>query len=599
MSLRNTTFFGLRSYSYRALKKSSVVVLLILVLLFAGEAFGAQTVRKDAFITQLFQARGFAAPEGEKNMVRAALELDLIPVPEGRLDAPITMKEAIVFAVHSLGLASVADVLSGAPLPFRDVGSLKPLERGYLAAALNMNPPLLKKGVTAFGPSKKVTPKEAQNIAAIVRAAGKGLSLSVKYSPVKGMTVQVHREGLHDRPPKWRAAADGFESREEAELFRDALAGKGVKGTVDSRNYDWRVRSALFDTYGPIRDFLAACESLGRKGVVFASPVSWDTPGAPRFWIMVILDPARFDIRPVLAPEGLYTLAPLSSMTTGAIAAINGGYFSISGKERGAPIGAIIERGVMVNPPYKGRTVLAWNGKNQAAFGRMEWRAEVHFPGGGFMDVTGLNRTVRGDGVVIFTRHFGECTPVFPGPVVEVVLDGDICTEVRREGGGPIPSGKRVLAVYGTPARFAETIVPGDRIRIVQTVNDGDPYWTSMTNAIQGGPFLVRKGALSMETENLNDSIVNKRHPRSVIGLTGKGQWFFFVGDGRNAVHSVGFTLAETAELLKKNGVSYALNLDGGGSSTLYAGGRIMNVLSDGRERPVSYGIGAFPKGGN
>ncbi len=94
---------------------------------------------------------------------------------------------------------------------------------------------------------------------------------------------------------------------------------------MDSQNYDWRVRSALSDTYGPIREFLAACESLGRKGVVFPSPVSWDTPGAPRFWIMVILDPARFDIRPVFAPEGLYTLAPLSSMTTGAMAAVNGG----------------------------------------------------------------------------------------------------------------------------------------------------------------------------------------------------------------------------------------------------------------------------------
>ena len=598
MTLRNTPCSDHRPYSSRTLKKSPLALLLLLALLFAGEAFGAQTVRKDAFITQLFQARGFAAPAGEKDMVRAALELDLIPVPEGRLDAPITMKEAIVFAVHSLGLASVADVLSGAPLPFRDIGRLKPLERGYLAAALNMNPPLLRKGVTSFGPSKKLTPKEARNIAAIVRAARKGLSLSVKYSPMKGMTVQVNREGVHDRPPKWRAAVNGFDSREEAEFFRDALAEKGVEGTVDSQNFDWRVRSALSETYGPIRGFLAACESLGRNGVVFASPASWDTQGAPRFWVMVILDPARFDIRPVFAPEGLYALAPLSSMTTGAAAAVNGGYFSISGKERGAPIGAVIERGVMVNPPYKGRTILGWNGKNQAAFGQMDWRAEVHFPGGGFMDVTGLNRTVKGDGVILFTRHFGECTPVFSGPVVEAVLDGDTCVEVRREGGNPIPPGKRVLAVYGTPARFAESVTPGDRVRIVQTVNGGDPYWTSMTNAVQGGPFLVRKGVLSMETENLNDSIVNKRHPRSVIGLTEKGQWFFFVGDGRNAVHSVGFTLAETAEILKKNGVSYALNLDGGGSSTLYAGGRIMNVLSDGRERPVSYGVGAFPKGG-
>ena len=145
MTLRNTPISGLCPFSSHALKKSSLALLLILALLFAGEAFGAQTVRKDAFITQLFQARGFAAPSGEKNMVRAALDLDLIPVPEGRLDAPITMKEAIMFAVHSLGLASVADVLSGAPLPFRDVGSLKPLERGYIAGSLNMSPSLRNK----------------------------------------------------------------------------------------------------------------------------------------------------------------------------------------------------------------------------------------------------------------------------------------------------------------------------------------------------------------------------------------------------------------------------------------------------------------------
>ena len=274
MTLRKPPFSVPGSISFNALKKSSFALLLVLALLFAGEAFGAQTVRKDAFITQLFQARGFDAPAGEKDMVRAALELDLIPVPEGRLDAPITMKEAIMYAVHSLGLATVADALSGAPLPFRDIGRLKPLERGYLAAALNMKPPLLRKGVTSFGPAKKITPKEAQNIAAIVRAARKGLSLSVKYSPMKGMTVHVNREGILDRSPKWRAAVNGFESREEAELFRDALADKGVEGTVDSQNYDWRVRSALSETYGPIRDFLAACEGLGRKGVVFTSPIT-------------------------------------------------------------------------------------------------------------------------------------------------------------------------------------------------------------------------------------------------------------------------------------------------------------------------------------
>lgn len=579
-------------------RKTSLVILLLIIVLFSSPVQGAQTVSREQFISQLFQARGFTHPEGEKNLARAAIDLDVVPLPEGPLGSPVTIKEAIVWAVHSLGLQAMAEVLAPAPLPFKDISNLTPLERGYISAALNMNPALLKKGVTALGPSKSASPGEVKNILAIVRSAQKNLSLSASFSPVKGMTIKVHREGLYGRPPGWRAVANGFDSREDAEAFQDALAEKGIEGTVDSQNYDWRVRSAFTNTYGPIREFLQGCEELGRKGFVFSLPSNWDAPGSPRSWMMVVLDPAQFVIRPIFPSEGINALAPLGTMISGAVAAVNGGYFTVTSKERGAPIGAIIDGGVMVNPPYRGRTILGWNEGNQAAFGQMEWKAEARFQGLGYMDVTGVNRTVKSDGVVLFTHHFGPATPEFSGSVVELVLRGNVCTEVRQEGGNPINGDERILAVYGNAARHVASLKPGAQVEIAETMNSDDPHWTAMTNAVQAGPFLVRKGQVTMEDENLSDAIVSKKHPRSVIGLTDKGQWFFFVGDGRHGVHSVGFTLAETAEILKKNGVSYALNLDGGGSSTLYAGGRLLNVLSDGRERPVSYGIGAFPRGG-
>lgn len=581
-----------------ACKKSGVFLLTLSFLLFAFTADGAETVRKDSFIAQLFQARGFAAPAGEKNMVNAALDLDLIPTVEGKLDAPLTRLEAIMYAVHSLGLSHETNILSDISLPFSDIKNLPSPERGYIAVAMYMQPSLLRKGVTSFGPYQKITPAEAQNIFAIVKAARSKLFLSVKLSPMKGMTVHVNREGTNSQPPKWRAVVDGYETREEAEQFCGALAEKGVDSTVDTYNYDWRVRSLLYDTYGPIRKFLEVSDSLGQRGVVFSSISTWEMTDFPRFWVMITLDPAYFEIRPVFAPQGLSALAPLSSMARGGAAAVNGGYFSTSGRERGVPIGVIVDKGMCVNLPYKGRTCLGWNGQNQAAFGQVEWNASVHFPEGGFMEVTAFNRAVMGDGVVLFTRHFGELTPVSAKPVVEIILEGNQCVGVRHEGGNPIPSGKTVLAVYGTPVRFVPSLREGDVVKVVQTVNGGDPYWSSMTNVIQGGPFLIGKGEISLESENLNDSIVKHRHPRSVIGLTEKGEWFFFVGDGRNAVHSVGFTLAETAAILKKAGASYALNLDGGGSSGIMAGNRILNVLSDGRERPISYGIGAFPRGG-
>jgi exopolysaccharide biosynthesis protein len=118
-----------------------------------------------------------------------------------------------------------------------------------------------------------------------------------------------------------------------------------------------------------------------------------------------------------------------------------------------------------------------------------------------------------------------------------------------------------------------------------------------MDNVIQAGPFLIRHGEIDIEPEGFSASILNLRHPRSVMGLTEDGRWIFFVGDGRDGMHSAGFTLQEVAAILKSKGVAYALNLDGGGSSQIMAGGKIFNSPSEKRERPVSYGVGAVRRG--
>lgn len=589
----------------RDLHKSSPVffkvfiALFVLAFLFFPPAEGAQTMRKDAFISGLLKARGFPLPAGEKNLVKAALDYDLVPSGIDNFAGPVTRREAILWAIHSLGLSFESSLLTGIPLPFKDGGKLAPSERGTVAAALNMKPPLLKKGVSAFGPDVKITPKEGESILAIVKAASRSLVLSVRFSPEKGMTVHIDRRGAISAPPKWRALVNGFETREEAEAFRSLLAERTVEATVDSQNYDWRVRSVLSDRYGPIREFLEAARGEGREGVVFTSPPSWEKEEVPKYWVMITLDPARFALRPIFAPRGLSALAPLSSMAGSAAAAINGGFFTISGKEQGSPIGVLLSEGMFINPPYQGRTCLGWNDQNQAAFGHLECSTKVTFPGGGYMEITAFNREVKGSGVVLFTPHFGKPTPLFKTQGIELLLQGKRIEEIRTSGGNPIPEGRRVLAVYGHSASLLSSLRKGDTLGIDQSLNGDDPYWGSMTEAVQGGPFLLRKGQIVIEDESLSDSVVNRRHPRTVLGLTAKGQWFFFVGDGRSAVHSLGFTLRETAEILKKEGVSYALNLDGGGSSSIMAGSRILNVLSDGRERPVSYGVGAFRKGGD
>jgi len=86
-------------------------------------------------------------------------------------------------------------------------------------------------------------------------------------------------------------------------------------------------------------------------------------------------------------------------------------------------------------------------------------------------------------------------------------------------------------------------------------------------------------------------------HPRTAIGIdSDTGKILLVVVDGRSEFSS-GYTLVELAELMVQLGAEEALNLDGGGSSTMAVtppGGAltVANAPSDGHQRPVPEGLG-------
>lgn len=87
----------------------------------------------------------------------------------------------------------------------------------------------------------------------------------------------------------------------------------------------------------------------------------------------------------------------------------------------------------------------------------------------------------------------------------------------------------------------------------------------------------------------------NTRHPRTIIGHFDNGDLLFVVIDGRRQGWSLGVTLEEAQEKLLKFKVRDAYNLDGGGSSTFYYDGKVLNRPSDGRERRVTTNIVVIP----
>ncbi len=86
---------------------------------------------------------------------------------------------------------------------------------------------------------------------------------------------------------------------------------------------------------------------------------------------------------------------------------------------------------------------------------------------------------------------------------------------------------------------------------------------------LAAGPRLLAKGRVQIDKGFAHEL---HRHPRTAAGITAKGKLLLLVVDGRNP-RSHGVTCKELALLLKKLGCVSALNLDGGGSTTLYAKG--------------------------
>ena len=119
-------------------------------------------------------------------------------------------------------------------------------------------------------------------------------------------------------------------------------------------------------------------------------------------------------------------------------------------------------------------------------------------------------------------------------------------------------------------------------------------------HAISGDRMLVQGGRI---IPGLDDTEID---PRTAVGINRNGRFtYLVVVDGRQPFYSAGATLAEMAELLQELGVFYAMNLDGGGSSTMVMEGAdgepvILNSPIDSyvplRERPVANHLGVYLK---
>ncbi len=160
-------------------------------------------------------------------------------------------------------------------------------------------------------------------------------------------------------------------------------------------------------------------------------------------------------------------------------------------------------------------------------------------------------------------------------PIGLTMGEGEVWEDSRdRESYGYVAMGGDNRVVLSTPSELL----------------DKPEEW--MTHIVSGRPVLVDGGEIVVSR---NGDDPPPRHPRTALGLSEDGETLILaVIDGRWPGESHGMTLEETAGLMLELGAHQALNLDGGGSTTLYieAEGGVVNRPSDGEERHVSNHLG-------
>jgi len=113
-------------------------------------------------------------------------------------------------------------------------------------------------------------------------------------------------------------------------------------------------------------------------------------------------------------------------------------------------------------------------------------------------------------------------------------------------------------------------------------------------NTLSFGPAIVEEGSVvdgieDVEVDtNIGNHSIQGEQPRTAVGVIDDNHLVFVVVDGRSPGYSAGVTLTGLADIMISLGATTAYNLDGGGSSTIYFNGAVINTPSNGGERGTS-----------
>lgn len=336
------------------------------------------------------------------------------------------------------------------------------------------------------------------------------------------------------------------------------------------------------------------------SGVIHESIKQFNAKG---WWninvLRVNLDDEYTDIKALFAQNGISKRERLTDMmkASNAVAGINGDFFSTI--YNSYPEGAVVQNGKMISSPYNtwndGLPVFAVDNYKNPSIGFWDWTIGAITQSGQRVPVIFMNKESRThEEVIVYDKNWGPLSPgnkVF-NDLVEIVVVDNYVSDIRI-GQPPMPFPENGYIIAGR-GKAADVLTNSFHIGEYVTLDiNTTPDFNNISAAIGGGSPLLKDG---MKTDfKIN---IKGDHPRTAIGITrDRKQVLMVTIDGRDTSYK-GVSQEVMADIMLSLGAVDAINLDGGGSTTMAVKPSnednpiIVNRPSDGSERRITNGIG-------
>ncbi len=267
---------------------------------------------------------------------------------------------------------------------------------------------------------------------------------------------------------------------------------------------------------------------------------------------------------------------------TGSVAAVNGDFFQIN--ESGRTIGLAYQGGRLVESPAQRGDMYGFGLTTDKTplleiFG---FSGQVKAGNGKSFPLSGINKpsylvmsevTSDTDALTLYNSLWGAVSrgklPNLTGVAEVVVKNGVVQQVLIDQPGVPIPADCYILKGHGLAAKFIKENLPkGAKVSFTYSVQ---PQGDKLFAAVGGQALLVEDGHLpAYFTQNISG-----RHARTAVGVSRDGKTLYLAAVEKQTsdgtVVSIGMTQEELAGFLVSAGVWRAVNLDGGGSTTMAA----------------------------